>query len=254
MTAQRSFGAYVGVDYSGASRPYEPISGLSVFRARDNEAPEEMRPGTGGRWSRKVLAEHLGECLAQNSRTMVGIDHAFSIPIESMEQHGARSWDAFLEYFTSMWQTDKRSVEKALADGARLMGKASDLRMTDRWTSSAKSVFVLDGQGQVGKSTHSGIPWLLYLRRHLGDSVHFWPFDGFSIPEGKSVVAEVYPSLFKKRYPHSDYRDHKLDAYSVCRWLQDRDSLGFLNQYFTPSLSPEEGKTAILEGWILGVM
>jgi hypothetical protein len=60
-------------------------------------------------------------------------------------------------------------------------------------------VFHFDVQGSVAKSTHAGIPCLLYLRRQLGTRLHFWPFDGWSIPAGKSVVVEVYPSLWKHR-------------------------------------------------------
>jgi hypothetical protein len=133
------------------------------------------------------------------------------------------------------------------------MGHPGLLRLTDQWTSSAKSVFTLKGPGQVGKSTHAGIPWLLYLRLNLGKQVHFWPFDGFSVPKGKSVVAEVYPALFKNRYRDSGFRSHELDAFAVCRWLQERDELGFLTQYFMPLLSPQEVETALVEGWILGI-
>src|SRR5262249_54846432 len=43
-------------------------------------------------------------------------------------------------------------------------------------------------------STHAGIPWLRFLRKNLGDRVHFWPFDGWKVPPGKSAVVEVYPA------------------------------------------------------------
>jgi hypothetical protein len=61
-------------------------------------------------------------------------------------------------------------------------------RVTEQRVGSAKSVFHFDVQGSVAKSTHAGIPWLLYLRRQLGARLHFWPFDGWSIPERKSAV------------------------------------------------------------------
>ena len=52
-----------------------------------------------------------------------------------------------------------------------------------------------DLQGSVAKSTHAGIPWLRFIRQRLRDRVHFWPFDGWDIPAGRSAVVEVYPSL-----------------------------------------------------------
>ena len=70
-------------------------------------------------------------------------------------------------------------------------------RLTEQRTRGAKSVFHFDVQGQVAKSTHAGIPWLRYLRRQLGTRVHFWPFDGWAMPAGRSAVVEVYPALWK---------------------------------------------------------
>ena len=59
----------------------------------------------------------------------------------------------------------------------------------------AKSVFHFDVQGSVAKSTHSGIPWLRYIRDQLGKRVHFWPFDGWDVPAGHSAIAEAYQNL-----------------------------------------------------------
>lgn len=64
-------------------------------------------------------------------------------------------------------------------------------------------MFHFDVPGSVAKSTHAGIPWLLYLRSRLGDRVHFWPFDGWQIPKGKSAVVEIYPA----RWGHGLARD-----------------------------------------------
>ena len=59
----------------------------------------------------------------------------------------------------------------------------------------AKSVFHFDVPGSVAKSTHAGLPWLLSLRNQCGSKLHFWPFDGWKPPHGRSVIAEVYPAL-----------------------------------------------------------
>ena len=59
----------------------------------------------------------------------------------------------------------------------------------------AKSSFHFDIPGSAAKSTHAGLPWLRYLRQRLVGRVHFWPFDGWTPPPGRSVIAEVYPRL-----------------------------------------------------------
>jgi hypothetical protein len=58
--------------------------------------------------------------------------------------------------------------------------------------------------GIVAKSTHAGIPWLWHIRQEVRDRVHFWPFDGWQIPEGKPAIVEVYPSIFSGRYDRGD--------------------------------------------------
>ena len=84
--------------------------------------------------------------------------------------------------------------------------------------------------------------------------MHFWPFDGWKVPDGKSVIAEIYPSIFKNRFPRGDRTADQQDAYSVARWLTEMDERGFLSQYFQPSLTDKEQNVADLEGWILGIM
>lgn len=74
-------------------------------------------------------------------------------------------------------------------------------RLTELRARTAKSVFHFDVPGAVAKSTHAGLPWLRYLRQHLGSRVHFWPFDGWQIPPNTSVIAEVYPALWSKGLP-----------------------------------------------------
>jgi hypothetical protein len=53
----------------------------------------------------------------------------------------------------------------------------------------------------VAKSTHAGLTWVRYIRQQVGDRVHFWPFDGWEIPVGRSASVEVYPSLWNREFP-----------------------------------------------------
>lgn len=134
------------------------------------------------------------------------------------------------------------------------MGENTWLRLTERWTATAKSVFGFGVQGEVATSTHAGLPWLLYLRRQCKRPIHFWPLDGWEIPEGKSVVAEVYPSLWTRRFPRDDRDGDEQAAFAVAAWLQRADQNGSLGSYFNPPLTAEERGIATIEGWILGVV
>jgi hypothetical protein len=87
----------------------------------------------------------------------------------------------------------------------------------------------------------------------LGRRVHFWPFDGWDLPRETHVVAEVYPSLWRGRYPREKRTPDQQDAYTVCRWLAEADRTGGLTTYFTPELTLDEREAAEVEGWILGV-
>jgi hypothetical protein len=149
-----------------------------------------------------------------------------------------------------MRETDCRPARR----GQCLTENPQWLRLTERWTSTAKSVFRFDVQGAVAKSTHAGLPWLRYLRQHCQRKVHFWPFDGWDIPEGASVVAEVYPSLWMKRFPRDDRDSDSHAAYSAAAWLRRADLNGSLGTYLNPPLEPHEREIADIEGWILGVV
>jgi hypothetical protein len=87
----------------------------------------------------------------------------------------------------------------------------------------------------------------------LGDRVHFWPFDGWDIPDGRSVVTEVYPALWSRNYPREGRTSDQHDAYSVADWLRLADGVGTLAEFFKPELNPPERAIAQVEGWILGI-
>jgi hypothetical protein len=87
----------------------------------------------------------------------------------------------------------------------------------------------------------------------MGDRVHFWPFDGWEIPAGRSVIVEVYPSLWSRGFTREDRTADQHDAYSVTAWMRQADLDANLASFFDPSLSPLERTVAQIEGWILGI-
>ena len=263
MPMQTAFTRTIGIDYSGARTAEDGLKGLRIYCAEDGEAAQEVLPPPGPRkyWSRRGVAKWLAATLAQGPPTIVGVDHGFSFPLRYFEAHHlAPDWPAFLEDFQRHWPTDLANTyvdfvrDGLVGNGAARSGDSRWRRLTETRSGAAKSVFHFDVQGSVAKSTHSGLPWLLYLRRELGDRLHFWPFDGWSIPAGKSAITEVYPALCKRAYPVGDRTPDQHDAFAVASWLGDADRSGRLGSLLQPGLTPSERLVAEVEGWILGVV
>jgi hypothetical protein len=260
--ASLSFVRYVGIDYSGAETPTSSLKGLRVFLADQGMPPEEVLPPPSPRkyWTRRGIAEWLVARLSEDVPTLIGIDHGFSFPLRYFEAHHLPpDWPTFLDDFQHHWPTDAdHTYVDFVRDGSRGNGAARGgntrwRRLTELRAGSPKSVFHFDVQGSVAKSTHAGIPWLRYLRRQLGDRVHFWPFDGWQIPPGRSAVIEVYPALWKHTFPSDGRTADQHDAYTVAAWLRQADINGQLEMFLNPALTPQERRVAEVEGWILGV-
>jgi hypothetical protein len=168
-------------------------------------------------------------------------------------------WPAFLDDFQRHWPTDDDHAyvdfvrEGVMGDGAARMGNARWRRLTEERAGGAKSVFHFDVQGSVAKSTHAGIPWLRFMRLQLGQRVHFWPFDGWDIPGGRSAVAEVYPALWSRSFANEGRTGDQHDAFSIAAWLSRADQEGSLAALLKPALTSPERSVAQVEGWILGV-
>lgn len=191
--------------------------------------------------------------------TLVGIDHGFSFPLRYFEVHHLLPvWANFLDDFQQHWPTDGENMYvDFIRDG--VYGRGADRTGNARWRriteerAQAKSVFHFDVPGQVAKSTHAGLPWLRYLREQFGGQIHFWPFDGWEIPFGKSAIVEAYPSLYKHGFPPEGRTPDQNDAFAIAAWMQHTDHDGHLAKFLNPKLSPPERGVAEIEGWILGV-
>lgn len=245
------FTCYLGIDYSGAGLPTAGQVGIQVCCAGPS-VPERVVPKQRANWSRAGLAAWL-EAALREPGTIAGIDHSFSFPISYFRQHGLPSWQAFLEHFSATCPTYECTVEEVRR---RIIpaGGARELRLAERLAGTGFGVFDFRPHG-VAYSTFAGLPWLAWLRERLGERVHWWPYDGWSVPAEKSVVVEAYPSLYRRRLAApAGLTDHQRDAWLIAAWLQDRDRYDLLLRYFDPPLSPNERAQAALEGWILGAM
>jgi hypothetical protein len=256
------FARYLGIDYSGAETPTSSLKGLRVYAATPTQPPAEITPSPSPRkyWTRRGLTEWLAVALRDGPPTLVGIDHAFSFPLRYFEAHLIPpDWTTFLDDFHQHWPTDGDNIyvdfirDGLHGNGANRTGNSRWRRLTEERSRGAKSVFHFDVQGSVAKSTHAGLPWLRYLRRQLGEHVHFWPFDGWEPPSNRSVIAEIYPALWSRTFPTEGRNPHQHDACSVARWMRETDAGGHLPAYFNPVLPPNEKTLAKVEGWILGL-
>lgn len=252
------FARHIGIDYSSAQTPTSRLKALQVYEAPSDGEPGRVATPTEGakNWSRLEVAQYCLTAIETGELAIIGIDHAFSFPPSYMKRYGIETWDRFLDDFMRHWPTaDPHTYVDFVREGNPRTGESDELRLCEQWTAGAKSVFQFDVQGSVAKSTHAGLPWLLWLKEMPGsrERLHFWPFDGFETPDGKSVVAEVYPSLFRRRYPKDGRSPDEHDAWAVGAWLQEADRRGTLPRYFAPPLTLQERKQAELEGWILGV-
>lgn len=261
MAGRQAFDRYIGIDYSGAETPTSSLKGLRVYMAAAKIPPLEVQPPPSPRkyWTRKGIYEWLLERLSEEQRTLVGVDHAFSFPLQYFHRHRLPfDWTAFLEDFHRHWPTDQDHVYvDFVRDGPVGSGQARD--GNPRWRrlteirAGAKSVFHFGVRGSVAKSTHAGLPWLFQLRQQLEGNLHVWPFDGWQIPRGRSAIAEVYPSLWSRGFPREERDSDQHDAYTIAAWMRQADRSGSLLTFFGARLAEEERKTAAVEGWILGV-
>ena len=256
-----AFARYIGIDYSGAETPMASLKGLRVYMAEGNNTPIEVLPPPSLRkyWTRRGIAEWLVARLGEDTATLVGIDHGFSFPLRYFEVHHLPpDWHEFLDDFQRHWPTDEDIYVDFVRDGIRgngaaRMGNSRWRRLTEERSGGAKSVFHFDVQGSVAKSTHAGIPWLRYIRDQLGKRIHFWPFDGWDVPAGDSVIAEAYPALWSRNFAVEDRTPDQHDAFSIAAWLSRADRNDRLAACLNPDLTSPERAVAQVEGWILGV-
>ena len=144
-------------------------------------------------------------------------------------------------------------VRKGQVGKARLRSGEARWRRLTEVRAGAKSVFHFDVPGSVAMSTQAGLPWLRFLGQELGRRTHFWPFDGWEVPSGRSAIVEVYPSLWSTLFPPQGGTADQRDAFAAAEWMRRADLDGSLPAFLRPPLNAPDLEIASIEGWILGV-
>ncbi|MFZ4687244.1 MAG: hypothetical protein ACOYMK_16755, partial [Hyphomonadaceae bacterium] len=111
----------------------------------------------------------------------------------------------------------------------------------------------VEGQGKVAAATHAGLPWILFLKSRLGERLHVWPFDGWGVPAGKSVLVEVRPAVWRDLVAVAALNVGQKDAFVTASWFKRADDSGELTDLLQPALSQPQRSVARVEGWILDV-
>lgn len=249
------FEEVIGIDYSGAKKPDSELPSIRVFSAKPGQFPEEIFSQSSRHWSRITLANWLIQKIQTHPPILIGIDHALSFPYSWFKKNAVPRWNEFLNLAVKLWPTDQSPVHHALKRNP-LPHPNEGFRTTDLWTQSAKSLFLTSSAGTIAFSTLAGLPWLRKIQTECRGKVHFWPMDGLRPAKGQSVIAEIYPTLWRRRFREKipeTFDEHQRDAFVATAWLQWANENHFLERYWIPPLKNEELEKIKVEGWILGV-
>jgi CopG antitoxin of type II toxin-antitoxin system len=223
----RAFDGYIAIDWSGADGRYVGISIAACVPG--NGAPRLIAP-EGARWTRTAVAAWLDGELKSGRRLLIGCDFAFGLPFE---EHGyfAGAAPGVADIFGLWDAVDDASVgagdfgcAPVLADPRfaplywqrgrqpaawTLRRRRAELACAAATGTHPECVFKLIGAKQVGKASLTGIRVLRHVRLANRSRLAVWPFE----PVGtKSVLVEIYPTLFRKQAAGSVVKLRTRDA------------------------------------------
>jgi hypothetical protein len=192
----------IAVDWSGA-KTTSRRSGIWLAEVRKGELVHSVAvPG------REDAVSYI---LEVDGPLLVGFDFSFSVP----------EWFALAQGCTTVdnvWARATRDGEEWLSPTPPFWRSRCDVAPEQRFRRcetrypSAKSIFQLVGNGQVGAGSVRGMPHLSRLR---AAGVAIWPFDA----AGERTAFEIYPSALRRTVPDAGpfTNEHERDA--VCSAL-----------------------------------
>ena len=234
-----AFARYIGIDYSGAETPTASLKGLRVYLADGDAPPVEVPPPPSPRkyWTRRGIAEWLVERLAEDTPTLVGIDHGFSFPLRYFEVHRPAARLASLPRRFPAPLADRRGSHlcrfrsrRRDGNGAARMGNARWRRLTEERAGGANRCFIstcrdrwrnppmpgfrgcASSASSLARACISGRSTAGTFRRALGHR--------------RSLSGAVETQLCPRRRTADQH-----DAYSIAAWLSRADRNGTLRRF-----------------------
>jgi hypothetical protein len=171
----------IAVDWSGARKP----KGIWVAVVRDGALVESHSCATREEAVERVIGER--------PPVVAGFDFSFSVPEWFARELGCRT-------VSEVWERAASDGDMWLAPTAPFWRDRCELRPEQRFRAceqrfpTAKSVFQLVGNGQVGAGSVRGMPFLADLRA-AGFAI--WPFDAAAA----RTALEIYPSALRRFAP-----------------------------------------------------
>ncbi|MFM2045369.1 MAG: hypothetical protein RLY86_3945 [Pseudomonadota bacterium] len=295
-TMPHRFDRFIGIDWTGAS----PAKGIAIAVC-DRAGVVTPVPSPGRHWRRREAVDWLAGEIAAGDRLLIGIDCAFGLPIVPGVGYldgrvpGVADmialWDLVEgasagapDHFAGPAVLDPRLAPSFWISGttpAHWGDGSTKRRMTEVAAAAGGlgtpvSVFKLAAAAkQVGKASLAGMRSLRALRAAVGpDRLSVWPVE--EPGPGRSVVVEIYPTLFRKAGGHGvrkitdraalapaaatlgatlsatvpdSFDDHLGDALisaAGLRLVADRPEV-----WHPPGMTAEAARA---EGWIFGVV
>jgi precorrin-8X/cobalt-precorrin-8 methylmutase len=285
------FDTFVMVDWSAAGVPRTGRDSIWIcWHAPDGE--RLVNPATRN-GAKATLAEWLASALANGERVLMGFDFPFGYPAGFANRLGLSGvpWRAVWDEIAGLITDDKRNSNNRFDVAAALNERVSggrfpfwgcpahpartclgpkhhrsheqkglaERRLIDQYMIGAQPCWKLLGAGSVGGQALTGIPVVRGLRDdpRWSHDVRIWPFEtGLGArPEGRVVLAEVYPSLWSVLPTANEPKD-AAQVRTVARCFAERDRAGDLDALFAgdPELTREQrARVESEEAWTLGV-
>jgi hypothetical protein len=196
----------IAVDWSGARK----AKGIWLAVVRNDDLVES-RPVA----SREEAVAYVRDC---PTPFIAGFDFSFGLPEWFALEHNCTTIDqvwALAAHQGEAWLTPAPPFWR---DRCEVPRDRRFRRCEERYPT-AKSVFQLVGNGQVGAGSVRGMPLLAQLR---AAGIAIWPFD----PPGERTAFEIYPTVLRKLAPDAgpftgnDERDAVCSALVMWRYRE----------------------------------
>jgi hypothetical protein len=207
----------IAVDWSGARRP----RGIWVAVVREGAVVDSR-----GGWTRE---EAVAFVAATPAPVVAGFDFSFGVPAWFAREQGCHTID-------DVWACAQVEGERWLAPAPPFWRTRCNVPAERRFRQcelrfpTAKSVFQLVGNGQVGAGSVRGMPLLRVLR---DAEFAIWPFD----TPGPRTTFEIYPSALRRYVLHAGPFGSADERDAVCSALvmwRHRDEIARLPRATDP--------------------